>query len=113
MSQDPIKDSRHLLGPGISSTPEQVRERWQAFAQKMGEAYGGWANRPGETDLYETNEQVEAYINENRWLARCPYCNACFACWWEMPDACCYDCGRVYHVKFPKPKDRVLAESIL
>lgn len=99
----PIRDSRHLHGPVDLTTPEQVRQAWSVW-----EAHRAQLGRFPVRDavvLEAALERVAAYVNDNRWLADCPFCNGGIACWVQMSDSCCFDCGRVYQVDYPSEQE--------
>ncbi len=99
---DEIRDSRHMHGLPLDAQPGDVRERWLTHAAIMAARRGGFAARPSHAQLEETHVRVAAYVSDSRWVADCPACNGGVACWPEMSDGCCFDCGRIYEIVFPK-----------
>lgn len=107
-----IRDSRHMHGAALLTTPEQVREHWRAHESQRA-ALGGFAERWDCTELEQTGETVPGYVSDSRWVADCPHCNGGIACWPAMPDGCCYDCGRIFLIELPSSQQRAAAEAVL
>lgn len=56
---------------------------------------------------------VAGYVNEGRWVASCLECNGGMACWPEMSETQCLDCGARYTVEFPAPEELEQAAAVL
>lgn len=109
-----IRDSRHMYGIQ-AETPGQVRGAWAAhIEEKLRRGQMPFGEDLTISDFVPSNRHLKAYVNEGRWVADCPRCNGGIAVWAGMPDAACYDCGRIFSdIKFPKDRDRVRAERVL
>lgn len=109
-----IKDSRQMYGYA-ATTPEEVRAAWSEYvAEKFRRGQVPFAEDAAVTGFRHSDKRLRAYINEGRWVADCPRCNSGIAVWVGMPDAACYDCGRVFSdIKFPKEAERLRAENVL
>ena len=109
-----IKDSRQLYGVN-APTAEEVRAAWAAYAaEKIAAGQFPFSADPGVMSFRKSNKRLKAYVNEGRWIADCPRCNGGVAVWVGMPDAACYDCGRVFSdIRFPSADKILKAERLL
>lgn len=94
---DRLIDQRDLT-QGAASTPELLRIEWDVRAARRGKV------------LLLDERTVLAYVNEGRWVADCPNCNAGMMTWPENPQGCCLGCFHVYTVEHP-PAD-VIGEAL-
>lgn len=73
-----------------------------------------WAEKHGLTLQEDPQVRVVTpYINQSRWVADCPECQAGMACWDRNPQAACLTCGRIYKVAWQSPTERAAAIRIL
>lgn len=101
-----------MQGAALHTSVQEVEAFWQDFAVAHGFVRSDSGVRePGE--LEETGETVAAYVSDSRWVADCPRCGAGMAAWPEAPKVCCLDCGSLYAVSFPKPRELAAALTVL
>lgn len=81
---------------------EQLRQFWADFHLVH---YG--------KDLKGTGTKLPSYVNDGRWVADCPMCNAGIACHPDISQGCCLECGIVYQITFPPLSLRQAAEEQL
>lgn len=92
--------------------PAEVRAVWAGYAAAAIERDGGFVNRypAGELEDRTGEAPIAPHVSDGRWCADCPACAGGMACSPEMPDACCFDCGRVWAIDWPPA--RVLAAGV-
>lgn len=107
-----IRDSRTLYGERQHESAEQVEAHWQWFAQEKGRYNPTLGLREPPSDLAYSDQPLEAYVSDSRWVADCP-CGGGLGCWPDHEKGCCYDCLTVYPITFPHPKAVATAEAVL
>lgn len=97
-----IADQRDIEAGSTGATFEDVRRSWLAYTGRPN--FTGFRMRYGERNWIQTEEHVQAYISDNRWVADCPYeyCNAGMMVSPGHEYCACYDCGHIYLVDFPE-----------
>lgn len=88
---DVIRDQRNTYAGLSANTVEKVVAHWDWFLAKKGQ------------DRVPDDRPVVPYINQSRWAADCPQCNAGMSCWDRNPYTCCLGCGRQYKVRWQDP----------
>lgn len=102
-----IRDQRSLTGRVFHRTVGDVEAAWAAQEQAAArDRLFGWEGR---TRFLPVDETLPAYVSDNRWVADCPACNGGIACWSENPRGACYDCGRIYRIRFPDNREAIEA----
>lgn len=103
-----------MHGIDYAPSPQAVRMLWDAYYKaRTADGRSGFENRPQATGFIESGVSVYAYVNVGRWVADCPFCKGGIACWSEMPDGACYDCGRIHTIVFPDAEVMAQGEEIL
>lgn len=92
-----------------SLIPTIVDEHQKAITQRLG-FWPGFIH--GGEEIVERVGSVDAYVNEDRWVAGCPNCNSGMACTPNLKTVC-LDCGSVWSVNFPPDEDIERAEKAL
>lgn len=107
-----IRDSRTLYGPLRHESIADVEAHWEAFAREHGKFNPTLGVREPPGELAYSDEKLDAYVSDNRWVADCP-CGGGIGCWPDHERGCCYDCLTVYPIAFPHEKARATAEAVL
>lgn len=98
-----IADARIMFGLGLGADADDVRARWQAWADDKGFDPTLRGGEPGDRvhDLLTADDSAQAFVAQGRWVAICPTCGGGIATWAGMADACCLDCGTIRPVDHP------------
>jgi hypothetical protein len=100
-----------------SPTEDALREFVAAYQDRP--QFVGFPLRRGEDGELETEVipqhgvTVKFYVNEDRWVGDCPYCNSGIAGVYRAPVCVCLDCGREMLAEFPPEPDVSVAEVVL
>ncbi len=116
-----LLDQRTMHGGNLQWGVEQVRDFWDLWTNNERRRaagrpdFAGFPQRDGALEWERSDLTPIAYVNEGRWVADCPAegCNGGIACWPEHREAACLDCGRIFTVKFPTPRQVSEAEAVL
>lgn len=111
----PLRDSRTMHGSRPLAGPDEVRAVWNAYAADRVARDGGFANRSPAEMLEDrtADPAIVPHVSDGRWCADCPECRGGMACAPDMPDACCFDCGRVFAIDWPPAGPLVAAVELL
>lgn len=97
------------------SSIDEIVAYWQRFALDPGfiDPVDG-LRKPGAALTWnEAGEALVAYVNHSRWVANCPGCGGGIACWPEHGHGACLDCGNVWPIIFPSPRDIAAGSNVL
>lgn len=101
----PIRDSRTMHGSRPLPDAAAVQAEWVRHGRRMADS-GGFLFRPGAKALDQIGGKPQpAYVSDNRWVVDCPRCSGGAAAMPGYPRACCYDCGGIFTVAFPPPRE--------
>lgn len=107
-----ILDQRHMTGPTILDTEEQIRAFWAKKGRDEGFRMRQLEGDDGR-DLRRSDQELRVYVNDGRWLADCPTCAGGVAAGPDFAEGACLGCGTVYPLVHPSPAQVQAAVELL
>ena len=121
-----MRDATQMLGfitPAgtVARIEAPTEEALRAFvdAYQGRPQFQGFPNRRSDNGYLETEVlvahgiTVKFYVNEDRWVGDCPFCNSGIAGVYRATVCVCLDCGREMLAEYPDEPDVLQAEVIL
>jgi hypothetical protein len=120
-----MRDATQMLGftgpSGVVRVAEPSKSALDAFldAYQARPTFTGFPNRRGDDGLPargvvdELGTTVKMYVNEDRWVGDCPFCNSGIAGVYRLDECICLDCGRRMGVSWPSSTHVEQAQVVL
>lgn len=109
----PTGETRRITGASRGELDEWV-DAYRARAEFLGFPNRRDANNVYATEvLEELGTTVEMYVNEDRWVGTCPFCNGGIAGVFRIDRCVCLDCGRKMTAGWPVQPDVDAAAIVL
>lgn len=107
-----MRDARDIYGQAVRTPGDLVPHAEAHAARRVERGRTPYENSARQAPS-PTGGQAVAYVNEGRWVADCPECNAGIGVHVDAPVVVCLDCGGVSDVVVPDARARAEADRVL